>query len=289
VTKKKLSPGFGTALETVQTYDNEGKVQTVKYPDSQVSGSATLVTGATYTYAFDSAGRPNGLTDNSAVTWVQSVSYGAANQMTSMQYRNGANFWREDRTYNERLQMTRLQVWDNYPNLQNDWEYRYSPSANNGRIEQMKDGMSGEEVNYQYDSLQRLIKSETTGTEWGLSFGYDGWGNRTSQSVTKGSGPTSSLSFNGLTNRISTAGLGYDNNGNMTTMPGVTGQTYDVENRLLTANSEQYWYGPDNKRVWLKKSGGEEQFFFLWHQRAADGRIPEVYLSGLAVFDAGAG
>jgi RHS repeat-associated protein len=80
--------------------------------------------------------------------------------------------------------------------------------------------------------------------------------------VTKGSGPTSSLSFNGLTNRVSSAGFSYDSNGNMTTMPGVAGLTYDVENRLLTANSEQYWYGPDNKRVWLKKSGGEEQFFF---------------------------
>jgi RHS repeat-associated protein len=262
VTKKKLSAGFGGALETVQTYDNEGKVQTVKYPDYYNSGTPTLITGPTYTYSFDSAGRPNGLTDNSAVTWVQGVSYSAAGQMTSLQYRNGASFWREDRTYNDRLQMTRLQVWDNYPNLQNDWEYRYSPSANNGRIEQMKDGMSGEEVNYQYDSLQRLINSETTGTEWGLSFGFDGWGNRTSQSVTKGSGPTSSLSFNGLTNRVATAGFGYDSNGNMTTMPGAAGLTYDSENRLLTANAEQYWYGPDNKRVWLKKSGGEEQFFF---------------------------
>ena len=69
-----------------------------------------------------------------------------------------------------------------------DVEYRYAPSANNGRIEQMKDWLSGEEVNYQYDSLQRLIKSETTGPEWGLSFGFDGFGNRTSQSVTKGCG-----------------------------------------------------------------------------------------------------
>jgi hypothetical protein len=59
-----------------------------------------------------------------------------------------------------------------------------------------------------------------------------------------------------------TVGFGYDSNGNLTTMPGVTGLTYDVENRLLTASGEQYWYGPDNKRVWLKKSGGTEFLYF---------------------------
>jgi RHS repeat-associated protein len=234
----------------------------VKYPNSNALGSATLLTGPTYTYGFDSAGRPNGLTDNSAVTWVQNVVYGAANEMTSMQYWSGGGYWTETRTYNERLQMTRLRVQDNLSVWQTDIEYRYSPTANNGRIVQMKDWVTGEEVNHQYDSLQRLIKSETTGTEWGLSFGYDGWGNRTSQSVTKGSGPTSSLSFNGLTNRITTAGFGYDSNGNLSTMPGVSGLTYDVENRLLTASGEQYWYGPDNRRVWLKKSSGTEFFYF---------------------------
>jgi RHS repeat-associated protein len=253
MTRKRLSPsGFVTPLDTAQTYDNEGKMTSVSYPG-----------GPTYTYSFDAMGRPNGMTDDSAVTWVQGVSYGAANQITSMQYRSDSPyFWTETRTYDERLQMTRLTTKNHLLAAQNDVEYRYSPSANNGRVIQMKDWVTGEEVNYQYDSLQRLIKSETTGPEWGLSFAFDGFGNRTSQSVTKGSGPTSSLSFNGLTNRITTAGFGYDANGNLTAMPGVTGLTYDVENRLLTANGETYSYGPDNKRVWLRKSSGEEYVYF---------------------------
>jgi hypothetical protein len=63
MTKKKLVPpnAVGTPLETVQTYDNEGKMTSVKYPNSNALGSATLVTGPTYTYGFDSAGRSNGL------------------------------------------------------------------------------------------------------------------------------------------------------------------------------------------------------------------------------------
>ena len=94
----------------------------------------------------------------------------------------------------------------------------------------MKDWVTGEEVNYQYDSLNRLIESTTTGPEWGQAYACEGWGNRTSQTLTKG-GNNRSLSFGGLTNRISTASYGYDANGNLTTMPGVSGLAYDVENR----------------------------------------------------------
>jgi YD repeat-containing protein len=67
------------------------------------------------------------------------------------------------------------------------------------------------------DSLQRLISSVTTGPEWGLSFTYDGFGNRTDSTVTKG---TASLLIDGNTNRISTSGFSYDANGNLTAMPG---------------------------------------------------------------------
>ena len=34
----------------------------------------------------------------------------------------------------------------------------------------MKNWMSGEEVNYTYDALNRLATASTTGPEWGLSF-----------------------------------------------------------------------------------------------------------------------
>jgi YD repeat-containing protein len=57
----------------------------------------------------------------------------------------------------------------------------------------------------------------STGPEWGLSFTYDGFGNRTDSTVTKG---TASLLIDGNTNRISTSGFSYDANGNLTAMPG---------------------------------------------------------------------
>jgi YD repeat-containing protein len=59
-------------------------------------------------------------------------------------------------------------------------------TVNNGRITQMKDWLSGEEVTYSHDSLNRLIQAVTTGPECGLTFSYDGFGNMTSQHVFKG-------------------------------------------------------------------------------------------------------
>ena len=49
-------------------------------------------------------------------------------------------------------------------------EYRYSATANDGRITSRKDNVSGEEVSYQYDQLGRLIAASTTGPEWGLAW-----------------------------------------------------------------------------------------------------------------------
>ncbi|MCX6612097.1 MAG: RHS repeat-associated core domain-containing protein, partial [Acidobacteria bacterium] len=95
------------------------------------------------------------------------------------------------------------------------------------------------------------------GTSWGLSWSYDGFGNRLSQTVTQGTGPSSVTLVNGNTNRISSAGYAYDSNGNMTQMPKGSGSMtldYDLSNRVSGVShpdgTEQYRYAPDNRRVW---------------------------------------
>jgi YD repeat-containing protein len=150
-----------------------------------------------------------------------------------------------------------------------DLEYRYSATQNNGQITQSKDWITGEEVTHTYDALNRLIASSTTDPSWGLSFGYDGFGNRLSQTLTKGSGPTVSLSVNPANNRINSTGYAYDANGNLTTMPnGGSSLTlsYDVENRLVQVTGGginiSYSYSPDNRRVWKTGNGGEEYYFY---------------------------
>ena len=108
----------------------------------------------------------------------------------------------------------------------------------------------------------------TTGPEWGLSFSYDGFGNRLNQTVTKGSAPTQTITVNPATNRADTL-LTYDANGNVTSGLLIQGTyatlSYDYENRLASVDTipaEQYAYSPDNKRIWMKKPDGTEEIHF---------------------------
>ncbi|HUS08289.1 MAG TPA: RHS repeat-associated core domain-containing protein [Bryobacteraceae bacterium] len=249
--------GVNNLLSASIGYDNEGRVTSESYP-----------LGATSQYRIDLQGRPKRMTQGSFDV-VRNAVYGAAGELRQLEY--GVNqvdpqygptaYTTETRQYNSLYQLTRVTAGSGQ-----DIEYRYSATQNNGKITQMKNWISGEEVSYQYDELQRLASATTTGPEWGLSFAYDGFGNRTAQSVTKGSAPTANFSYD-TNNRITTAGYSYDANGNLTAMPGQTGLTYDTENRLLTATGETYGYTPDNKRVYKQLANGTEYFYFYLGNR----------------------
>ncbi len=118
-----------------------------------------------------------------------------------------------------------------------------------GRRSPMKDCLSGEEITYQYDSLNRLISAATTGPEWGLAFAYDGFGNLTNQTLTKGSAPTLAVAVDPATNRILGSGFTYDANGNITATA-TQGFTYDTANRMSATGSWSYRYDPWNRKVW---------------------------------------
>jgi len=262
-----FNAGDPNYMEAVYTYDNEGKMTSVKYPgDNNGSGP-----GRKYTYTFDTMGRANKLTDDQAtpVDWAKNGLYGPAGEMTSLDYfKATGQYYTEARTYNSRLQLTQLRAYYTTTDSLN-MQYVYSATQNNGQISQSIDTVSGETIDYTYDSLNRLITAATTGPQWGLSFTYDGFGNRTNQTVTKGSGPSNTVAISGTTNRITTAGYGYDSNGNMTTMPYGSGSmtlTYDIENRLTQAvntnGTELYSYDSGNRRVYQKLASGTEQVFF---------------------------
>jgi YD repeat-containing protein len=225
-----LEAGFG--------YDNEGKPTLTKYPDS--SGQ----TGPTYNYQYDTMGRPSGMTLSGGGTLVSGISYNAAGQMTQLTYEG----WTETRQYNVLGQLTRITIPGVF-----DVEYRFSATQNNGRITSMKDWITGEDVTYQYDSLQRLISASTTaGTPWSQSYGYDGFGNLTSKA---GSNWTVEVA----TNRVT--GLTYDANGNQIPVPGTT--SYDVSNRMNVGDgTEHYGYAANNRRVWKWKVGSTEEVTF---------------------------
>jgi len=199
-----------------------------------------------YSTGYDAMWRPMKVIDvlSQHAEAVNNVQYGPANELKQISYLNPGNgqYVTETRTYNSRLQLTEINV----PGMM-DMVYTYpGAGANNGKITKQKDNVSGEAINYQYDSLNRMIAAATTDASWGLSFSYDGFGNRLAQNITKGTAPPSSLQYDMNTNHITTAGFNYDANGNITSTPGPGGQSfsYDVENRL-----GGYSYSLDNRRV----------------------------------------
>ena len=229
------------------TYDSEGRRTQMVYPkgryrDTGSQGAPWMQDASrTLNYTYDSMGRIHTMAEPSpGPSWVSGVTYNAASQPTNF---SGLG---ETRTYNILGQLTQITAGSSFSE-----RYDYSPTQNNGRITGKKNLLSGEEVQYAYDSLQRLQSAITVTdplvTQWGQNFTYDGWGNLLGASVAKGSAPTFSVTVNGLTNRITSQS--YDANGNQA----VTGSSYDVENRLKGAgtypNYYQYTYDGSNKRV----------------------------------------
>ncbi|QOY91374.1 RHS repeat-associated core domain-containing protein [Paludibaculum fermentans] len=256
-------------LPTVDySYDNEGKVTQMVYPQYghlvPPSSYAMYSQRLTLNYSYDSLGQLQGITagSGSGTNLVTSATYNAAGQLLTLNRPNSVTvdpatelpsgsvgLSAETFQYNGRNQLTRQTF------LYSDIEYRFSTTANDGRLTQKKNWVSGEEENYTYDSLGRLATAYTTGPEWGLSWVCDGFGNRLQQNVKKGAAPSTVQTVN-------VAGFGYDSNGNMTdwsTPSGSVTASYDIDNRMTQivtpSVTETYKYGPGNLRV-RKYQGG---------------------------------
>jgi len=99
-----------------------------------------------------------------------------------------------------------------------------------------------------------------------------GFSERSAQSVTKGSAPTSSLNYDLNTNRLVGSAFSYDANGNLTKTPGPGGSldlSYDQYHRLIQADGgssgvDDYDYSPDGRRIWKQTDTGasEEEVYF---------------------------
>jgi hypothetical protein len=73
-------------LDGVWTYDNEGRVQTVKYPDTYYeeppATAPRLAAGALLTYTYNRLGQPTQLATSTGGYLVSNAQYGPAGEMT---------------------------------------------------------------------------------------------------------------------------------------------------------------------------------------------------------------
>ncbi|HWF12060.1 MAG TPA: RHS repeat-associated core domain-containing protein [Bryobacteraceae bacterium] len=260
-------------------YDYAGRIHGTTYPVAAPFGATGYPVGSmTFYYAIDGMGRPATLDDYHGWHWMQNVQYDYAGRATSIQFLAGAGVYTtESRAYNFSGQLNSL-GWSTASGYgpTGGIQYSYSATQNNGQITGVSDTVSGETINYAYDSLKRLTSAAATpiagGTPaaWTQTFQYDGFGNLTAKVL---NGSTSPIYVDATTNRLAAVTAGYDLNGNMTSGltplgAGVT-YAYDVANRLASAalvsgGAEYYAYAPDNKRIYKLKADGvtEEWTFF---------------------------
>ena len=244
----------GTTLTATYTYDNEGRITATQYPSSW--NGYSWVTGANIGNTFDGMGRLQKVTDLGASSdIISNATYGPAGQLLTMTagFTQGIN---ETRSYNSIGQLTNISScvfsYGTCTATLNA-QYNYSATQNNGKITSQYDALSGETVAYLYDSLNRLASA--SGSGWGQSYTYDGFGNLTNQTVTSGTAPALSTTYDPTTNRQT--GECADANGNLNSPICGGAYIYDIANRIVEQNptggsqpTVAYSYKPGNKRIW---------------------------------------
>ena len=190
-----------------------------------------------FTNTYDAAGQLTSLTSsyadaNHPGTLFSSAIYNAPGELTSAHLGNGIT---ETQAYNSRLRMTSLAAGSVYT-------LNMTSYAPNGDILGVNDSANGTWT-YSYDDFNRLIGSSCTShcpdgqNTQGFSYGYDRYANRWKQTVTAGSGGTSSLSFTGNNNHID-------------------GYSYDAAGNLMYDGSHTYYYDAEHHLVQVDGSAG---------------------------------
>src|SRR5205814_1561686 len=111
--------------------------------------------------------------------------------------------------------------------------FAYGGSSNNGRIRSRTDSLQPEHsVDYSYDEVQRLKEISAVSPEWTVNWGYDAYGNRTSQTPSGlATSFVASQSPTFTNNRNNAWSSDYDVAGNLLT-DGTHPLAYDAEERL---------------------------------------------------------
>jgi hypothetical protein len=167
-------------------------------------------------------------------------------------------------TYNDRLQLTRIQAASGATTLM-DFTYDYGTSSTStGRVLSRADAIQPEHsASYLYDSTYRLAQvyggkhGSTISNSWAISWTFDVWGNRLAQTpagLATSKVGSSSFSYSG--NRITgVSNLAYDSAGNLTN-EGATGShsySYNANNRQTQMDGGAATYGYDGEGRRMKR------------------------------------
>ena len=271
VTYDNCSNGMGRLC---RVFDATGATSYSYTPEGEIAGRGFSVAGATYGlgYAYDGLGRlsaivyPDGNQLNYAYAYGQlsgatlTANGTTSSVATALTYRGGDGAFTGWTSSNGLVNALgydgdgRL-IAINVPGVQS-LAFGYDAADRITRITNGRDATLTQ--TFGYDSVSRLTSVISTADN--ESFQYDANGNRTSQSingapVAQGIAPTS--------NRLTSTGaqaLGYDANGNLTTVDGAAQYHYDAFNRMDSSPGTSYYVNPEGQR--LRKVGTTGTTFF---------------------------
>jgi RHS repeat-associated protein len=258
----------GTTYPILYGYNLVSELTSITYPSGRDVQPTVDAIGRLSTVAATMSG--------TNTTYASGFTYNPAFQITGLSYGSGVS---GAFTYSpDRLQLTGLSYTNGSTNLFG-LNYFYKTDStncptgtagNNGQIQCIVDTVdNGRSATYSYDGLARLSAAGTVGStaypQWGLSWTYDRYGNRTAQSVTAGEAPSNSVVVNAANNQITTAGYSYDASGNLTD-DGINTIVYDAKNRETNTSgslgSGTYAYDGNGLRV--QKISGSTTTVYLF-------------------------
>jgi RHS repeat-associated protein len=231
----------GTVYNIDRTYDANGSLNTLKYPDA----------ATTLTYA------PNALGKATTVgTYASAITYYPNGAIASFNYGNGIA---HSLTQNVRG----LPRQSSDAGVMNDL-YDYDANGNVAKITDQQESLTTRTMGY--DDLDR-ITSVSAPSLWGTAtYGYDGLDNLISSTITTGTtARTNSHSIDPSSNRLTNVsssngafafGYGYDSRGNIT-LRGSQVYVFDIGNRISSATGKAtYSYDGFGRRTIVAQTNG---------------------------------
>jgi|SRR5271157_287011 len=198
--------------------------------DDELTGTNGV--GVTLTYSYNRATRITGATSslsdaNHPGTLLSAVHYnGFGEQMNSTLGTTPNN------TVNSFVYAPRGWLQSLTAQVNSNTVYSFSLGfSGDGDVTSSNDSVNGNWT-YTYDDFNRLLTSNKNSGQSAFSYDYDRYGNRWHQSLTAGSGTTSSLGFDANNHITSGSGVAYDAAGNVTN-DGTHSYTFDAENRVI--------------------------------------------------------
>ncbi|RPJ59181.1 MAG: hypothetical protein EHM23_15030, partial [Acidobacteria bacterium] len=261
----------GVAFYTTYGYNLAGQVTTARLPNGTILTNNNDIVGRLASLTSD------WVDGNHPATLASGFVYNAAQAVAQVDFGNGT---RMTRTFNSGLQLKTLQHGTiGSPDSLLDFEYNYQETvANNGRIMGITNyNDRTKDLSFTYDRLYRLATAQTAGSHWGLSWTCDRYGNRLTQSITKGTAPTSSLTYNAANNRVN--GWTYDNAGN-TLNDGRHIYTWNALNQQTTMDgtAAQYRYDAQGNRV-MKITPTKTTYYVFGTGEYSGGVWEKLYVS----------